>query len=54
VGLNLFVASAVSELPVTDVIRASVPWFVLLLAFLAAVTYVPAMSLWLPKFMLGG
>ncbi len=54
VGLNLFVASAVSELPVTDVIRVSLPWLALLLAFLVAVTYVPAMSLLLPKFMLGG
>ena len=54
VGLNLFVASAVSELPVTAVIRASLPWLGLLLAFLVAVTYVPAMSLLLPKFMLAG
>lgn len=54
VGLNLFVASAVSGLPVTAIIRASAPWLVLLLAFLAAVTYVPAMSLVLPRFMLGG
>jgi C4-dicarboxylate transporter DctM subunit len=54
VGLNLFVASAVSGLPVTAVIRASLPWLVLLLGFLIAVTYVPAMSLLLPKLMLGG
>ena len=53
IGLNLFVASAVSELPVTSIIRASAPWFMLLLAFLVAVTYLPAMSLLLPKFMLG-
>jgi C4-dicarboxylate transporter DctM subunit len=53
VGLNLFVASAVSELPVTAVIRASAPWLVLLLAFLVVVTYVPAMSLVLPRLMLG-
>jgi C4-dicarboxylate transporter DctM subunit len=54
VGLNLFVASAVSELPVTAVIRASAPWLVLLLAFLVVVTYVPAVSLTLPRLMLGG
>jgi C4-dicarboxylate transporter DctM subunit len=54
VGLNLFVASAVSGLPVTTVIRASLPWLVLLLGFLIAVTYVPIMSLALPKLMLGG
>jgi C4-dicarboxylate transporter DctM subunit len=54
VGLNLFVASAVSGLPVTSVIRASVPWLALLLAFLVVVTYVPAISLLLPNLMLGG
>jgi C4-dicarboxylate transporter, DctM subunit len=54
VGLNLFVASAVSGLPVTSIIRASVPWLALLLAFLVVVTYVPAISLILPNLMLGG
>jgi len=54
VGLNLFVASAVSGLPVTSVIWASLPWLVLLLGFLVVVTYVPALSLLLPRLMLGG
>jgi C4-dicarboxylate transporter DctM subunit len=54
VGLNLFVASAVGGLPVTAVIRAGVPWLLLLLAFLAIVTYIPWISLVLPGFMLGG
>jgi C4-dicarboxylate transporter DctM subunit len=52
VGLNLFVASAVSGLPVTSVIRASVPWLVLLLGFLVLVTYIPWVSLVLPGLML--
>jgi C4-dicarboxylate transporter DctM subunit len=52
VGLNLFVASAVSGLPVTSVIRASIPWLVLLLGFLLLVTYVPWVSLVLPGLML--
>ncbi|HET7131928.1 MAG TPA: TRAP transporter large permease, partial [Gammaproteobacteria bacterium] len=54
VGLNLFVASAVAGLPVTAIIRASLPWLTLLLGFLLAVTYVPALSLILPRLMLGG
>jgi len=54
VGLNLFVASAVSKLPVTAVIRASAPWLALLIAFLVAVTFMPALSLTLPKLMLVG
>jgi C4-dicarboxylate transporter DctM subunit len=52
VGLNLFVASAVAGLPVTAVIRASLPWLVLLLAFLILVTYIPSLSLFLPNLML--
>jgi C4-dicarboxylate transporter DctM subunit len=52
VGLNLFVASAVSGLPVTSVIRAGVPWLGLLLGFLLLVTYIPWISLVLPGLML--
>jgi C4-dicarboxylate transporter DctM subunit len=52
VGLNLFVASAVAGLPVTAVIRASLPWLALLLAFLIVVTYIPSLSLFLPNLML--
>jgi C4-dicarboxylate transporter DctM subunit len=51
VGLNLFAASAVSGVPVTAVIRSGVPWLLLLFAFLALVTYVPALSLFLPGLM---
>jgi C4-dicarboxylate transporter DctM subunit len=53
VGLNLFVASGVSGLNLTAVIRASLPWLILLLGFLMVVTYVPAISLFLPDLMIG-
>ncbi len=53
VGLNLFVASGVSKLPLTSVIRASLPWLLLLLTFLVVVTYVPQISLFLPELMIG-
>jgi C4-dicarboxylate transporter DctM subunit len=49
VGLNLFVTSGISELPVTKVIRAALPWLVVLLAALIVVTYVPWVSLVLPR-----
>jgi C4-dicarboxylate transporter DctM subunit len=39
---------------VTSIIRASLPWLALLLGFLIAVTYLPSMSLLLPRLMLGG
>ncbi len=45
VGLNLFVTSGVAQLPVTKVIRAALPWFIVLLAALIVVTYVPWLSL---------
>ena len=52
VGLNLFVTSAVTGMPLTSVIRAAWPWLMLLLSFLVIITYVPAVSLGLPN-MLG-
>ena len=49
VGLNLFVTSAVTGMPLTAVIRAAMPWLMLLLSFLVIITYVPAVSLALPN-----
>lgn len=49
VGLNLFVTSAVAGMPVTSVIRASMPWLGMLVLFLLLITYVPAISLALPN-----
>lgn len=54
VGLNLFVASGVAGLPLTSVVRSCLPWLLLLLAFLIVITYVPAISLFLPKLMMNG
>jgi len=49
VGSVLFVGSAVGKIPIEKVVRALVPFFSLLLIVLAIVTYVPAISLWLPR-----
>ncbi|MCK9236923.1 MAG: C4-dicarboxylate TRAP transporter large permease protein DctM [Thiopseudomonas sp.] len=49
VGLNLFVTSAVTGMPVTQVIRAAMPWLMILLSFLVIVTYVPSVSMGLPR-----
>ena len=48
VGGVLFVGSAIAKLPIEKVTRALAPFFVVLLFVLALVTYVPAISLWLP------
>ncbi|HZJ94418.1 MAG TPA: C4-dicarboxylate TRAP transporter large permease protein DctM [Thiopseudomonas sp.] len=49
VGLNLFVTSAVTGMPLSAVIRAAMPWLMILLAFLMVVTYVPSVSMGLPR-----
>jgi tripartite ATP-independent transporter DctM subunit len=53
VGALLFVGSAVGKVSVEKLVRALFPFFGVLLFVLAVVTYVPAVSLWLPGLMLG-
>lgn len=48
-GLNLFVASALFNRPYIQVVRAVLPWLALALLSLAIITYVPEVSLWLPR-----
>lgn len=52
VGGVLFVGSAVAKLPIEMVVKALMPFFLALLLVLAAVTYIPALSLWLPSVLL--
>jgi TRAP-type C4-dicarboxylate transport system permease large subunit len=49
VGSVLFVGSAVGKLPIEQVVRALLPFFVLALGVLAMITFVPELSLWLPR-----
>ena len=48
VGLNLYVASGVAKMGLTDCSKAVWPWLLSMLVFLMMVTYVPAISTWLP------
>jgi C4-dicarboxylate transporter DctM subunit len=48
-GLNLFVASGTFDKPYLSVVRAVLPWLALALLSLAIITYVPEISLWLPR-----
>ena len=52
VGGVLFVGAAVAKLPMEQVVKALFPFFGALLLVLGAVTYVPALSLWLPNLIL--
>jgi C4-dicarboxylate transporter DctM subunit len=49
VGLNLFVTSGVTGMPLWDVVKAAMPWLMIMLSFLIIVTYVPQVSLFLPQ-----
>ena len=53
VGLNLFVISAVTGMPIVNVLRAALPWLAILFAFLVLVTYVPIISTVLPDYFFG-
>ena len=53
VGLNLFVASGITGLSMGQVIKASIPMTLVLLFGLVLITYIPAISLWLPNLMFG-
>ncbi len=52
VGGVLFVGAAVAKIPIERVVRALLPFFGALLLVLGMVTYVPALSLWLPHLLL--
>jgi tripartite ATP-independent transporter DctM subunit len=52
VGTVLFVGSAVAGLPIEKVVRALYPFFVAMCLVLLMVTFIPAISLWLPGVML--
>jgi tripartite ATP-independent transporter DctM subunit len=51
VGAVLFVGAAVAKLKIEAVVKALYPFFGAMLLVLALVTYVPAISLWLPNLM---
>ncbi|MBI1384350.1 MAG: TRAP transporter large permease subunit [Rhizobiales bacterium] len=48
-GLNLFVASATFDKPYLTVVHAVLPWLAIAILCLAIITYVPEISLWLPR-----
>ena len=49
VGLNLYVASGITKMGITELTVAVWPWLLSMLCFLAVVTYWPELSLWLPR-----
>jgi len=53
VGLNLFVGSAIARMEVVEVFRAVLPWMAVTIVMLLLVTYVPELSLFLPRLIMG-
>jgi C4-dicarboxylate transporter DctM subunit len=51
VGLNLFVTAGITGNSIGWVIKAVLPWLLLLLLFLIIITYVPQVSLFLPEYL---
>ncbi|WP_298369109.1 TRAP transporter large permease subunit [Azospirillum sp.] len=49
VGLNLYVASGITKMGITELTVAVWPWLLTMLLFLGAVTYIPAITLWFPR-----
>jgi C4-dicarboxylate transporter, DctM subunit len=49
VGLNLYVASGIAKMGITELTIAVWPWLLTMLVFLGVVTYWPGLSLWLPN-----
>lgn len=48
IGLNLFVLSAISKVGVIEMFKEAIPYFVILIAVLGLITYVPWITLVLP------
>ena len=49
IGLNLFVTAGITNMSILQVAKAALPWTTVLLVFLILITYVPAITLWLPN-----
>jgi len=53
VGLNLYVASGIAKMGISELTVAVLPWLMTMLLFLLMITYVPQISLWLPRLVFG-
>lgn len=49
IGLNLFVTAGITNMSIMQVARAALSWTLVLLLFLALITYVPAITMVLPN-----
>jgi C4-dicarboxylate transporter DctM subunit len=52
VGLNLYVASGITKMGISELTVAVWPWLLTMLIFLGVVTYWPGLTLWLPHLLM--
>ena len=52
VGLNLYVASGITKMGISELTVAVWPWLLTMIGFLILVTYWPTLSLWLPHLLM--
>ncbi len=48
VGLCLYIVSGIANVPIADIVSELAPYLLALIGVLLVVTYVPAISIWLP------
>jgi len=53
VGMNLYVVQSFTKQPFDNVVRGSFPFFLLMLANIALLTFVPQLATWLPATIMG-
>ncbi|HCN90806.1 MAG TPA: C4-dicarboxylate ABC transporter permease [Oxalobacteraceae bacterium] len=49
VGLNLYVASSITKMGITELTMAVLPWLLTMVVFLILITYVPQITMFLPN-----
>jgi C4-dicarboxylate transporter DctM subunit len=49
VGLNLYVASSITKMGITELTMAVLPWLLTMVVFLVLITYVPQITMFLPN-----
>ena len=50
-GINLFVIQGISGSKLSDVVLGAVPYYLIILGFVALLAWVPEIALWLPSIM---
>jgi C4-dicarboxylate transporter DctM subunit len=52
-GIDLFAAKTIFDMPIGEIIRGVTPFLLVMLLFLAIIVAFPALSIWLPSLMVG-